>query len=267
MSDATPRTTTDATPRTTGGTAATPHSTTAAPSVRVVPDARPDLTRPGVGVVKVSTWRVGTPERQRAAVDAVARTWRSRPWPYDGLLSYSVLIGEDGDTLLHYSQWRGEEHFQEYVRSYRDERNAEIDAAVPGIERVALESYTLHRSTSPAADATPAPGCVVIVEVRFDGPDAARQRHWVDLVFDALDSDPAPAPGGISGHFHTSLDGTRVLNYAEWESADAHRRALAGPGDGVGSGTPQWRAVQRHPGVVGSTVTRYAPALSLVAGA
>jgi hypothetical protein len=53
----------------------------------------------------VSTWRVGTPERQRSAVDAIARTWQSRPWPDVGLLSYSVLTGEDGDTLLHYSQW------------------------------------------------------------------------------------------------------------------------------------------------------------------
>ncbi|WP_175412656.1 antibiotic biosynthesis monooxygenase [Streptomyces sp. TRM64462] len=236
-------------------------------SVYVQPHARPDLTRPGVGLVKASTWRVGTPERQRAAVDAIARTWEKRDWPVDGLLSYSVHIGADGDTLLHYSQWRGEEDYQELVRTERAGRNAEIDAAVPGIERVGLHAYELYRSgTRGDADAR-VPGCVVTVDVEFDGPDPARQRHWVDAVFEALDSDPAPHPGGISGHFHLGLDGTRVLNYAEWESAEAHERAMAAPGDGIGSLTPQWKRVQTYPGLVRSTVRRYAPALSLSAGA
>ncbi|MER7107598.1 antibiotic biosynthesis monooxygenase [Streptomyces sp. NPDC000229] len=229
-------------------------------------DARPDLRRPGVGVVKVSTWRVGTPERQRAAVDAIAAAWRKRDWPDVGLLSYSVHIGEDGDTLLHYSQWTSEEAYQDFSRSHRDDRNAEIDAAVPGIERVALQSYELYRSVRLNPDDTRVPGCVVIVDVEFDGPDAHRQRAWVDAVFEALETDPSPHPGGISGHFHIGLDGTRVLNYAEWESAEAHIEALAAPGDGIGAATPQWRKVRTYPGVARGGVKRYTPALSLSAG-
>lgn len=230
-------------------------------------DARPDLRRPGVGVVKVSTWRVGTPERQRAAVDAIAATWGRRDWPDVGLLSYSVHIGEDGDTLLHYSQWTSEEAHQEFFRSHRDGRNAEIDAAVPGVERVALHSYERYRSTRLRADDdTRVPGCVVIVDVEFDGPDPDRQRAWVDAVFEALETEPSLHPGGISAHFHVSLDGTRVLNYAEWESAAAHVEALAAPGDGIGTATPQWRRVQTYPGVAGGGVKRYTPALSLSAG-
>ncbi|CAL9384436.1 antibiotic biosynthesis monooxygenase [Streptomyces sp. enrichment culture] len=238
------------------------------PHASVRPHARPDLARPGVGLVKASTWRVGTPERQRAAVEAIARTWEKRPWPTEGLLSYTVHIGEDGDTLLHYSQWRSEEDYQELVRTERAARNAEIDAAVPGIERVALHSYELYRSTGLGADGPGrVPGCVVTVEVEFDGPDPARQRGWVDAVFEALGSDPEPHPGGISGHFHLGLDGARVLNYAEWESADAHREALAAPGDGIGAPTPQWRRVRAYPGLVRSTVRRHTPGLSLAPGA
>jgi heme-degrading monooxygenase HmoA len=230
----------------------------------VRPHARPDLARPGVGLVKASTWRVGTPERQRAAVDAIARTWQKRPWPTEGLLSYTVHIGEDGDTLLHYSQWRSEEDYQELVRTERAERNAEIDAAVPGIERVALHSYEWYRGAGLGAEGQErVPGCVVAVDVEFDGPDPTRLRGWVDTVLEALETDPAPHPGGISGHFHLGLDGTRVLNYAEWESADAHREALAAPGDGIGAPTPRWRAVRTYPGLVRSTVRRYAPGLSL----
>ncbi|MBW5486040.1 antibiotic biosynthesis monooxygenase [Streptomyces bambusae] len=233
--------------------------------VQTVP--RPDFSRPDVGVVMASTWRVGTPERQRAAVDAIAEAWRSRDWPAVGLLSYTVHIGTEGETLFHYSQWTDEGAYHEFVRTYRDDRNAEIDAAVPGIERVALHAYAPYRAVDTGKDAVP--GCVVVVDAEFDGSDAAAPRTFVDLVLDALATDPAPAPGGIAAHFHVGTDGTdgtRMLNYAEWETEEAHIEAMAAPGRGVGSGTPQWDAVLAFPGVTGDSVRRYVPALSLAPG-
>ncbi|MCP3822834.1 antibiotic biosynthesis monooxygenase [Streptomyces sp. A3M-1-3] len=223
----------------------------------------PDLTRSGAGTVMSSTWSVGTPERQRAAVDAIAEAWRSRPWPSGDLLSYTVYTGNDGDTLLHYSQWTSAAAHAEFARLHRDDRVADIDAAVPGIKRLGLGEYEPYRSiTAPPGD-TRVPGTVVIVDVEFDGPDPARQRAWIEAVFEALDTDPHPHPGGISGHFHVSTDGTRVLNYAEWESEQAHIEALAAPGDGVGSVTPQWQRVHNFPGVTGGGVNRYTPTLRL----
>lgn len=229
-------------------------------SVEVV--TRPDFTRADAGIVKASTWDAGSPERQRRAVEAIREAWGSREWPRPGPLSYTVHAGEDGRTLLHYSQWADEESHRAFVRAGRDGRDADIDAAVPGIERLAPRTYELYRSTAGGPDARE-PGCVVIVDVEFDGADKARQRDWVDGVFEALGTDPAPAPGGISAHFHVSTDGTRVLNYAEWVSAQAHIDALAAAGDGIGSRTPQWERVQAYPGVTGGGVHRYTPALSL----
>jgi hypothetical protein len=80
----------------------------------------------------------------------------------------------------------------------------------------------------------------------------------------ALAADPNQHSGGIAAHFHLGTDGTRVLNYAEWESAQAHIDALAGDGDGVGSPTEPWHRVQTWPGLKGSTVSRYEYALGLV---
>lgn len=228
--------------------------------------SRPDLTRPDARTVKASTWDVGTPERQRRAVDAIRTAWAGRAWPHPGLLSYTVHTGEDGRTLLTYAQWTGEESYLAFVAEGGDDRDAAVDAAVPGIERLGTHSFELYRSTPLAAGDVREPGAVVIVDVEFEGPGPARQRQWVDAVFEALGTDPAPAPGGISGHFHLGTDGTRVLNYAEWESAQAHIDALAGPGDGIGSLTPQWRKVQTFPGVTGGRVNRYTPALSMVPG-
>ncbi|WP_306326410.1 antibiotic biosynthesis monooxygenase [Streptomyces venezuelae] len=232
------------------------------------PDARPDLHRPGVGAVFVSTWNVGTPERQRAAVEAIRTAWENREWPALGLLSYSVFTGTDGETLMHYSQWTGEQEYETFVRTYRDDRNAEIDAAVPGIERVELRRYgPIHRSTVGGGTGTgELPGVVVIVEADFTGEDAGAgaREEWVDSVFAALDEDAVtrPATGGISGQFHLSLDGGRVLNYAEWESEQAHLDWLADDAPL----SEAWRRVQEDPRLVGGRVRRYTPALSLSAG-
>ncbi|MEU1347195.1 antibiotic biosynthesis monooxygenase [Streptomyces sp. NPDC005776] len=225
--------------------------------------SRPDVTRADAGLVRAGTWDAGTPERGRQAVEAIRTAWAHRHWPHPGLLSYSVYTGEDGRTLFHYAQWTGEETYQDFVREGRDARDAEIDAAVPGIERRGPHTYELYRSSSPGGRE---PGCVVVVDVEFEAADKARQRDWVDGVFEALGTDPAPAVGGLAGHFHVSTDGTRVLNYAEWVSAQAHVDALAAPGDGIGSRTPQWERVQTYPGVTGGGVRRYTPALSLRPG-
>ncbi|MGI5374503.1 antibiotic biosynthesis monooxygenase [Streptomyces sp. CA-251387] len=227
-------------------------------------DTHPDLTRPEVGAPFFSTWRVGTPERQKQAVEAIAGTWERRPWPAAGLLGYHVYAGHDGSTLLHYSQWRNEQAYDAFVKTHRQERNDEIDTAVPGIERLRLDRYRHYRSGTRDDHDTRVPGCIVIVDVEFEGPDPDRQRAWVDAVFEALDSEPNPHPGGIAAHFHLSTDGTRVLNYAEWETAQHHIDALAKPGEGVGSGSALWERVQNWPGLKGSTVDRYDHALGLV---
>ncbi|MFI6010650.1 antibiotic biosynthesis monooxygenase [Streptomyces sp. NPDC051243] len=223
----------------------------------------PDLTHPETGAPFFSTWRVGTPVRQRQTVEAIADTWQRRPWPTDGLLGYHVYTGHDGSTLLHHSQWRSEDAYEAFVKTHRQERVDEIDIAVPDIERLWLGRYRHYRSAGREGD-TRVPGCVVIVDVEFEGPDPERQRAWVDAVFEALESEPNPHPGGIAGHFHLSTDGTRVLNYAEWESAQAHIEALAAPGDGIGSATELWQRVQSWPGLRSSTVSRYDHALGLV---
>ncbi|MEV8313199.1 antibiotic biosynthesis monooxygenase [Streptomyces sp. NPDC059900] len=153
------------------------------------------------GLVFLSTWSTGTPQRQRATVDAIAGAWASRPWPHEGLLSYTVYTGADGSTVAHRSQWRDEEAYQDFFARGRDERNAEIDEAVPGIERLGLHKTRLRDGVARAAGDDRAVGAVVITEGDRDAV-------------------PQAAPGLISVHFHETTDGARVINYAEWESGE-----------------------------------------------
>ncbi|MEV7908307.1 antibiotic biosynthesis monooxygenase, partial [Streptomyces anulatus] len=113
----------------------------------------------------------------------------------------------------------------------------------------------LYRSGT--RDDAPEPGCVVIVSVEFAGPDRQRQEQWVDTVFDALTAETEPHPGGVSAHFHLSVDGTRVLNYAEWTDEASHRAALESSGQGTVGSAPEWRRVVDFPGVRDSGFKRY----------
>ncbi|MFI7596572.1 hypothetical protein [Actinoplanes sp. NPDC049681] len=172
-------------------------------------------------------WEAGDKE---AGAEAVAAAWRAKPWP-DGLLSLSLFVDADGDRILHYSQWTIEH---------------------PTMDLPGGGAYRLYRGERQTVDRTP--GAIVTVRVDTDGPEIA--RTWIDAVFDALASDRALPEGGIGGFFHISTDGTQVLNYAEWETAEAHRRAMAA-NDGSVSRGPLWDKVRTMPGVHPRSVTRF----------
>ena len=156
-------------------------------------------------------------------------TWAGTPWP-DALVSRTCYVSTDEQRVLTYEQWRDHQ---------------------PEVEDPVAIPYRLYRSG--VRDQAPRPGCIVIVEVETD--QAATARRWVDAVFDALAAEPALHPGGISGHFHIRLDGTHVLNYAEWVDEASHVEALGQAGT-IGRG-PAWRVVQTMPGVQSRGVRRY----------
>ncbi|WP_119460345.1 antibiotic biosynthesis monooxygenase [Rhodospirillaceae bacterium SYSU D60014] len=213
----------------------------------------PDITRPDVGTVLVSPWLVDTPERQQAAVEATIAAWESAPWPH-GFLSLSCFVSSDGETVLNYAQWTSDEAHHEFVRTQRPTLVRGIDDAVPGIERPGVVRYRLYRSH--VSDGPPRTAdCIVIISIQANGPERARQ--WIDTVLDALKAETDPHAGLISAHFHISIDGTRILNYAEWTDEQAHREALERSGPGTIGSAPAWRQVQTMPGVTHIGFKRY----------
>ncbi|MEU1853082.1 antibiotic biosynthesis monooxygenase [Streptomyces sp. NPDC019990] len=221
-------------------------------------EQHPELTDPRVGAPFFSTWRVGTPERQQRVVEEIGRTWQRRPWPTADLLGYHVYAGHDGSTLMHYSRWSGEQGYRAFDETHRQERNDEIDTAVPGIERLGLARYRRYRSVERTAGDERVPG--LIVTVRIDFTAGERREEWVDLVSKALGDDPEGHAGLLSAHFHLSTDGGHVLNFAEWESDQAYDEALAAPV------TDAWERVRAYPGVGEVRGSRYRHALGLVPG-
>lgn len=56
-----------------------------------------------------------------------------------------------------------------------------------------------------------------------------RQREVVDLLVQATEEVMRHVPGFVSANIHASTDGERVVNYAQWESAEAFHAMLADP--------------------------------------
>lgn len=215
----------------------------------------PNPSRPDAGVVVVSRWTVGTTERQHAASDEFFSQLRQIPWP-DGLVSINTYLSTDGQTVANYAQWTSVDSYQTFAASHIPAIARSMERAVPGLQRSGPVLYRFFRGNS-RGDQTRVPGCVVFVSVEFESADEDRQRRWVDTVFDAVSSDPDLPAGGISGYFHLSLDGTRVLNYAEWVDEAAHREALERSGQGTIGRGPKWLAVRNFPGVRSNGFERY----------
>jgi len=214
------------------------------------PTTLSDALRADAGLVLVGEWAVASQQDQRPAADAALAAWQDGAWPV-GLLAYHCLLGEDGGNLLHYQQWTSADACRAFVATGRPRWLASVAAAVPGIQHRQATGYQRYRST-PRLDGAPATGCLATVSVDFDGADPERQRDWVDSVFSAADSDQASLEAGlVAAHFHLSVDGTRVLNVAEWTNADAHRRAVTKPAARLR------RTTQQFPGVTGIAVQRF----------
>lgn len=173
----------------------------------------PDLLRPGVGRVLSSEWTMGSPERLQTAAEIQVATWRQSPWP-DGLFSYGLYVGTDGDTLLHYSQWESEDAYHRFGELHWATRVDHVDDAVPGIQRHGVTFYRLYRSV---VAFIAAPGLIVTEKLRAKGPVDAEELAKVRL--DTVET--RPPRGLIASHHHISTDGTVVLDYTEWTDEQA----------------------------------------------
>lgn len=236
------------------GLAAT--SVTEADHVNISATTIPDIARPDSHLVVAAQLVAPSPDVQRAAADVLLDAWKLVPWP-EGLLSHSVYLGTDGLSVMHYAQWDSVAAHEAFLRDDRPERQEYILHTVAGVERQPMTRYDLYRCVRRDTEAIP--GCIVFVEVEFEGPDAGRQREWVDTVIAALEAEPGLPSGGLAAYFHVSHDGMRVVNYAEWVDEAAHIATLDRHGGSLIGAGPLWERAQHFPGMVSNRFRRYRP--------
>jgi heme-degrading monooxygenase HmoA len=66
----------------------------------------------------------------------------------------------------------------------------------------------------------------VVTLVNVFTVDPEKQQRLIELWQRATDELIRHLPGFVSANIHRSLDGTKVVNYAQWESADAFNSFL-----------------------------------------
>ncbi|EHR60682.1 hypothetical protein [Saccharomonospora cyanea] len=208
----------------------------------------PDVRRVDAGLAVVDTVVVREPARQREVAETLLTA--DRPWN-DGLLSDTVFLGTDGHTVLRYSQWTGEEALD--GAAVRDPEPVERTVGV-----VSSVRHRLYRSAVPKE--VPTPGIIVVVT--FDTADAETGRRVVDAL---LDRHPAthPAtmgtefPEGMGGnHFHIALDGTQMVNWAEFTDELSHQRVVENQ---LRADDDVPRLIADTPGLTGRGFRRYLP--------
>lgn len=172
----------------------------------------PVVTREDARLVVITVRHMGDTAMQQSVAESAAAGRSESPWP-EGLLSWSLFASTDGQALMAYEQWADDAALDVTLAA-----QSPYATGIPGTESSAPVRYRLHRSHLNEVE-TAKVGCVVTPVFDVDGPQ--RQRHFIDEVF-AMTADVPPMPGSIAAHFHTSLDGTRVFNYAEWSDEQAH---------------------------------------------
>ncbi|RDI52681.1 antibiotic biosynthesis monooxygenase [Nocardia mexicana] len=210
----------------------------------------PAPDRTDAGAVLINVWRGATPERMRRFTDDMV----DGVWPAeltDGELSFSLYESEDGRSLMAYKQWTSKDAYDAYLAVRGFGGAHAFREANPDVEFHHDWFRLLRSGVRPGETRTP--GCMVLVDIE---PETAESgKRWVDQVFDAFGSDGAGSQN-ISAHFHRNLDGTALVNYAEWESAAAHEQALA-EGNLSTRTTEQWERVRQFGGVTFRGFTRY----------
>ncbi|MCW2139749.1 antibiotic biosynthesis monooxygenase [Actinoplanes cyaneus] len=105
----------------------------------------------------------------------------------------------------------------------------------------------------------PDTGFVALVTIRLGDPAAG--QPLLDLLAGEVEQWVRFQPGFVSANYHVSIDGTRVINYAQWSSEQAYRESFkASPNSGS-----LREAILAIPGVEGLEMTGYTLARSVAA--
>jgi heme-degrading monooxygenase HmoA len=86
-----------------------------------------------------------------------------------------------------------------------------------------------HATTPDAAASTIRAGGSGVTLINVFSVDPEHQAELIDLLGQAAERVMRRQPGFISANMHRSLDGTRVVNYMQWESMAAFEATFDDP--------------------------------------
>lgn len=169
------------------------------------------------------------PERQDDLVDLLIASTEGSVRERPGFVSASIHPSLDGSRVVNYAQWRTEDDFLAMARDPETRKQLAAARAIvernePNLYRVACTATGTGTERS-VAQISPDLDVVTLFNVITVRPE--RQQRLADLLVAATENETRELPGFVSASIHTSLDGTSVVNYAQWRTPDDFR-AMAG---------------------------------------
>ncbi|WP_405794537.1 antibiotic biosynthesis monooxygenase [Streptomyces sp. NBC_01506] len=181
------------------------------PSANAHPDVSfPDLTRQDAGIALISPWGHGADES-----DLFSRARRENP---PGLLSLTRFSADSGQEL-HYAQWTDDASCLRWLD----------DADAPPARYVVYRGYRADDAVSGSGTGN-GNGPTMLATPRFACAGRDSQQRLAETIVEVLTA--LSPPGLLGAHLHLSVDGSRVVNYAEWTDEAAWRAFVGGPAQG-----------------------------------
>jgi heme-degrading monooxygenase HmoA len=179
------------------------------------------------------------PEKQEQLIDIWREEGRKfEAWP--GFVSAALHRSLDGKRVINYAQWQRAEDWQALAR-----QGAQLFARFKGVGTSDPHLYeVVYLSTAKTtAHVTIESAAPLATMINVFDVEPEKQKQLIDIwqeegrKFEAW-------PGFVSAALHRSLDGKRVINYAQWQRAEDWQ-ALARQGaqlfarfKGVGTSDP-----------------------------
>lgn len=176
------------------------------------------------GVFTVIVVWPSTPESQQQLLDhliAVADEHSRRP----GFVSCSIHKSLDGTKIAEYIQWKDRASFEAMAQSTEGKAHIDPSAAIAnaGIYEI-VHVQESDRKEKQLTEIVPNTTLATLINVFTVAPE--NQQRLADILIEATESVMNKLPGFISANIHKSLDGTRVVNYAQWRSQKDYETML-----------------------------------------
>lgn len=174
-------------------------------------------------------------EQQQELIEAIKEfleTVKTQP----GFVSANLHKSIDGVKVVNYAQWSSRSAYESFVN------NDEVQSKAGKLrEFTPPDSHVYEIATSESKVGTPEikEGEYIVHVAEFSMP-AENQPRLVELAKEHVKS-AMEQPGLISATFHRSLDGTRVINYGQWENKEAIEELQKQPG--FSKDKPYWEGL------------------------
>lgn len=160
------------------------------------------------------------PNLQTALIDAAKENSQKVMEKKPGFISTNLHKSFDGTSMVNYAQWETKKSYEEAINFLKPDE-VKLGEKIFGMADPDWNIYNLVFSTGRVPTTISQDNNLVTVINKFS-VEPENQKKLIKLL-DDLREIVEKLPGFISANVHRSLDGTRIVSYAQWNSKEDYQ--------------------------------------------